>query len=122
MMVPNTIIHEGWITIHDFGETSDCVFVGNDRNPLPDELDYLNGKTLSARYWITDQKATKDEAIEQFLRRIDGSAEIEFHAHYSDITGYLWTDINLTIGGHDLLQELASYAGKYLILEIDIHD
>src|SRR5437868_3327415 len=40
------------------------------------------------------------------------------HSHYSEITGYLWTDENLMVGGHDLLDELRSHKGSFVHLEI----
>ena len=41
---------------------------------------------------------------------------------YSDYTGYLWTDENLKIGGHDLLDELKEDCGKWLFLTIEYKD
>jgi hypothetical protein len=37
---------------------------------------------------------------------------------YSEITGYLWTEESLMIGGHDLLEIFRSHVGHYLVLEI----
>ena len=47
-----------------------------------------------------------------------GGIEADFNPRYSEITGYLWTDEELNVGGHDLMAELKSNVGKWLILEI----
>jgi len=113
----------GWLTLRDFSEATDVLFLDDDEWPLLDNLEgEINGKTVSARYWITDKKVSRKEASSEFLKSVMGYAECEFTSHYSDVTGYLWTDEELRIGCHDLLAELESHAGKFLVLEIDIHD
>jgi len=77
------------------------------------------GKYLSVSYYITDQSVTdEDELQEAFLGRLDGLGEVDFDIRYSEITGYLWTDEELKVGGHDLIEELTSYVGKYLYLKV----
>ena len=41
---------------------------------------------------------------------------------YSEITGYLWTDEVVKIGGHDLLKEFETHLGKYLYMEIEYYE
>jgi hypothetical protein len=36
----------------------------------------------------------------------------------SEYTGYLWTDEDLMVGGHDLLAELKSHLGKFCHLYV----
>lgn len=103
-------------------DRSDNIYFKDERVPLADVLQHdICGKQVTVCYWITDQACTKDEAQEQFLKRLYGAAECEFYAHYSDITGHLWTDEELTIGGHDLIDELNSYVDKFVILDIEVH-
>lgn len=92
------------------------------RHPLADELEEITNKRVTCRYWITDRQASRDEAQEAFLRTLTGIGEARCNSRYSEITGYLWTDEDLNIGGHDLLEELKSHVGKWLILEIDVHE
>lgn len=80
------------------------------------------GKLVSVRYWTSDEKMSKEKAQHEFLKTVMGFADVEYNMAYSECTGYLWTDESLKIGGHDLLDELYSKVGKYLILEIDFHD
>lgn len=81
----------------------------------------IAGKQVTVRYWITDKQVTRDEVEEAFLKTVLGLAEVEWFYHYSDITGYMWTDEELNVGGHDLLAELKSHLGKWVILEIEVH-
>lgn len=121
--VTKTLEYNGLLCIHDYGEASDCLFLHNQKSPLADILqDEIVNEFVSVRYWITDTKCSKEQAQEQFLKKLYGAADIEFESHYSDITGYLWTDEEIKIGGHDLLAELTSHKDKWLILEIDIHE
>lgn len=112
---------DGKIHVGDWFENSDAVLI-DDRGPIAKELDWLCGKKVSIRYWITNERITKPAAQEIFLKKLFGEADICYESHYSEYTGYLWTDEDLNIGGHDLLNELRSSDGKYLILEVEAHD
>jgi len=89
---------------------------------LADALqDDIGGKVVTVRYWVTNEPCTKEQAEESFIRTLFGKAECEYEATYTELTGYLCTNEEIKIGGHDLLRELEGYIGKYLILEIEIH-
>ena len=117
-----TKTYAGQVSVRDYGDSDDVLFISSNDDPLAEILERdISGRTVTARYWITEKEASKEEAQESFIRQIMGVAESIFQARYSDITGYLWTDEDIKIGGHDLLGELEGCAGKWLILEIDIH-
>ncbi len=117
-----TKTYTGLLTIHSWGEADDILFLSSLREPLAENLEYdIARKQVTARYWITNKETSKEEAQIQFLNKLMGLAECDFGSHYSEITGYLWTDEECKIGGHDLIAELRSHVGKWLILEIDIH-
>lgn len=80
---------------------------------------YRHGNYLTVRYYISDQEASVEELLEQHMRTLFGDGDVDFSSRYSDITGYLWTDEELNVGGHNLLDELRSYVGKFCHLEID---
>jgi hypothetical protein len=113
-------IYTGWINVKDYGESDDVLFLSGIDEPFSEELDFMSGKNVTVSYWISDVEASVDAIKEQAISQILGAANVEFHARYSDITGYLWTDEKLNIGGHNLLNELKSSAGKYLVLEVDL--
>jgi hypothetical protein len=81
--------------------------------------DIYNGNYLSVLYFISDKKLSKDELIEQHLKILYGIGDIEYRVRYSETTGYLWTDEEINVGGHDLLEELKSYFGEWLYMEIE---
>jgi hypothetical protein len=119
----NEIRLSGLLTVRDYGDSEEVLFLGEDEQPLAEYLEYkITYKKVSCRYWITDKEVTRDQAQNQFLKTLFGNAKAEFHARYSEMTGYLWTDEELKIGGHNLMNELKSHAGSWLILEIDIHN
>ena len=114
-------IYEGFIEIREYPEEfEEILFLSTLNKPLAEELQYLANKEVSIKYWICDKQITLDDAIESFVHKLYGTTKIEFEMHYSDYTGFLWTDEELMVGGHDLLTELKSYKGKYLILQVEI--
>jgi len=111
--------YAGRLEEHDHGEAIDILFLSGIDEPLAETLEWMTGKQVCVRYWITDKQVTKDEAQEEFMNRLLGAADVKFSSHYSDITGYLWTDEDLNVGGHDLLREFRSSIGSWLILEVE---
>ena len=98
-------------------------YYSDDRMPLSEIFEeFIRRKFVTINYWITNKKCSKDEAVECFIRSLYGQVDAKYFAYYSSITGYLWTDDNLKIGGHDLINELYSHRDKYLILEVEIHE
>lgn len=87
---------------------------------LAETLEEIHCKMVTVRYYISDKEVTLEEAQKAHLLTVMGAAYVEYEMHYSEITGYLWTDEELQIGGHDLMEELKSHIGKYLILIITI--
>lgn len=118
-----TKLYQGFISTGDYGETDDCLLLSTLDEPLADILqDDISEANVTVRYWILDKECSKNEAQERFIKTAMGAVDVEFSPRYSDLTGYLWTDESLEVGGHDLLQELKSAEGKYLILEIDVYN
>jgi len=113
--------YHGLLSQHSYGETDDALFVSSVDEPLAEELEWMNGKQVTVRYWITDKECTRDEAQEAAMLIVMGAADVRFYACYSEITGYLWTDEDLNVGGHNLMDELKSGVGKWLVLEIETH-
>ena len=114
--------YAGLLCLHSHGEADDILFLSSLSDPLAEVLEWdISRKTVTARYWITDTQLDKSVVKEQFLSEMLGFADCEFGHRYSEITGYLWTDEEVKIGGHDLLAELRTYVGKWLTLEIEIH-
>lgn len=111
----------GHLYVRSYGEADEILFLSTDDRPLAEVLEWMSGHRVTVRYWLTDRECTRGEAIEAHVLTLFGSASVDFGARYSEITGYLWTDEDLVIGGHDLLAELKSGAGRWLILEVEVH-
>ena len=78
-----------------------------------------HGQYLSVRYFITDSPVAEDKLEEALVAYLIGAGDFGYRMYYSEATGYLWTDEDLMVGGHDLLAELKSNLGKYVHLEIE---
>lgn len=115
-----TLTYKGFIAEDECGDKCDALFIGD--TVIAKELsDEIENKQISVQYWIADKEMTKDELQEGMLKKLFGTIDVEYWASYSDVTGYLWTNQELKVGGHDLLDELQSNLGKYIYLEIDVH-
>ncbi len=100
---------------------NDAIFIGNHEEPFPEILaSSIAGKQVNVRYFIANYPETKSVLIEGLIQKLYGYAEAEYEHEYSEYTGYLWTDENIKIGGHDLLAELKGKIGKFLYMEIEI--
>jgi hypothetical protein len=117
-----TLTYTGLLSRHSHGEADDILFLSTEEEPLAEVLDGRIRRTqVTVRYWITNFPCSREEATEDHARQLMGIAATKFGAVYSEITGYLWTDQECNIGGHDLIGELEDCAGKWLILEIEVH-
>lgn len=90
------------------------------------ELASYGRRTVSVSYHITDGPLNADQLTELLIAKLSGVSlagdhDIEYFHRYSDLTGYLWTNEKLQIGGHDLIKELSTYLGKWchLIIKLD---
>jgi hypothetical protein len=77
------------------------------------------GKEVFVRYYITKDKMTEEKAAEKLIQKMSGVLEAEYELDaYSEWTIMEWKE-NLSVGGHDLISELQSHEGKYLVLIIE---
>ena len=79
----------------------------------------LYGDLLTVRYFITDEECPADKLDEELLKTLLGKGSATYSMGYSEITGYLWTNQNLRVGGHNLLNELWDRVGKWIHMEIE---
>lgn len=110
--------YQGLLSLHSYGESDDILFLSSLSEPLVVELEWMEDRNVTVRYWVTEKKISKEEAQLDFMKQVAGCVNTEFTVRYSELTGYLWTDEELQVGGHDLLEELRSSVGKWLIIEI----
>lgn len=116
-----SIIYEGFLKLDSNGEEDDILFLEGHDEPVAEELEYkIGNKFATVRYYISDKEVSLEQAQEHFIRQLYGEIDASYSMRYSEYTGYLWTDEDLNVGGHDLLTELKSYIGKYLILIVEI--
>ena len=114
--------YKGIVKKGNYGENLDALFIGEGSQPIAEifEEDF-KAKQVTIRYWTSDVEKTKEELQESVLRKLFGDVDARYSDVYSEITGYLWTDEELNVGGHDLLKEIRSYLGKFIYLEVDVH-
>lgn len=116
-----TLTYSGKIVEYDNGDTSLLYLEGMDC-PLAEELESeISGKTVSASWFISDTKKEENEFIENGILTICGCCHADYGAVYSGVTGYLWTNEEVKIGDHDLIEIIHRNIGKYILLKIKIH-
>jgi hypothetical protein len=84
-----------------------------------DMIEY--GRFLSVRLWLAKVELSEDDIKREALLNIIGVGKAEYSVAYSEDTGYLWTDDDLMVGGHDLLQRFRDHIGWFCHLEIVYH-
>lgn len=85
---------------------------------ISEDMEWREYPFLSVRYYSTDAMVPADRVELEHIKTLYGKGDVKYSMRYSDITGYLWTDEDLNIGGHNLLTELKDKIGKYLHMEI----
>lgn len=114
-------VYKGFIETRSYGEADDVLFLKESDIPLAEHImDDIAcyGNKLSVSYFISDKEKSEEGLLESIAMQLLGDATADYTDRYSEITGYLWTDEELNVGGHDLLGELKGNEGKYLFLEI----
>lgn len=116
-----TKVYKGKIRIGVYGANDEALFVGENTEPFTEvwNYDFTKRQQVSVKYWISETEKTREQLQENQLLSISGAAEADYGDRGSDITGYLWTDQDLKVGGHDLYQELVDEVGKFLFMEIN---
>ena len=96
--------------------------------------DWLQGvcynKFVTIDYVVNDTFLKPEDMNRSIIEHLYGKATISYGHCYSDITGYLWTDEECTLGGHDIIEELRTHMGskwsehttriKYLCMRIKL--
>ena len=91
-------------------------------------FEILNNQYFSNRFtcvsFVTSDSEITDPAklVEGFLRKIMGDIEFQYYHHYSSYTGYLYTNEEFNVGGHDIKKLLECNCGKYIHMEIDLYN
>ena len=116
------LIYKGLIVEGSKGENEEALFIGEIKEPIAYELkEKIQGKEVSIRYWISNIEKTKEKLTTNMIKTMVGAIDADYEDRYSENTGYLWTDEDINVGGHDLLSELRSSIGKFNYMEIDVH-
>lgn len=86
--------------------------------------------SVGVRYHLSTQKKSWEELTTNMLNSFEGLASAKWGHHFSDLTGYLWTDQEFIVNKHDLISEIGtqlagkswkyeeSFTPQYLLIEI----
>ena len=94
-------------------------------NPLVERFGEAIGekrRQVSVRYFISTEPLTEEQRTDAEVHIAIGEGYAKFFSHYSELTGYLWTDQEITVGGHDLDKEIGAHDGKWCRLELTVHN
>lgn len=92
------------------------------------QMQAITGQVVSASWHISSEPKLYSELEGNMVKTAMGALQTEFHHAHSDLTGYLWTEESITVGGHDILEEISQVAknfndGKrYLVIRIERTD
>lgn len=78
----------------------------------------FEGQEVYLCYAFDTAPITMERFVELAIMTAEGLVDINFGGHYSDITGPLWLDEDLIVGGHDLEPIFWERRGQYGALVI----
>jgi hypothetical protein len=118
--------YRGFLRLGSNGEEDDILFLAKDREDDGEILAELvgndinlHGNYVAVRYFTADEEMSIDDLTMDLIKQVSGAAEARHRMKYSEMTGYLWTDEDLKVGGHDVLEELKGHVGRFCHLEIE---
>lgn len=119
----NTVIYRGFLSLGSNSEDTDVLrLTGFGENEWLAEKIMKDieehGNFLTVAYYITDREIPAAEVEHELIKTLAGVGDAQYHMNYSEITGYLYTTQDLSVGGHDLMKELWSHIGKFCHLQI----
>ena len=130
--------YKGILSLQDYGESEDIITleevdekgleegtVEKDQIPFVEMIsEHINEKFVTVKYYLCNSEVPESRIQEEWLKKLFGDTESEYDVNFSETTGYLWTDQNLIIGGHNLAGELyeAAKKKKWIIIYFDIYD
>jgi hypothetical protein len=69
-------------------------------------------KIVSMCFHVSSVPKNYYELESEMVKTYMGKLQTEFRHVYSDLTGYLWTDEKIDVGGHDILNEIVEISSK----------
>lgn len=76
------------------------------------------GKKVKVRYAFAQEPRTIEEIDINMLKVLDGQMDGRLSEVWSDVTGFLWMEEDLKIGGHNLIDVIRRHQNKYLAMEV----
>lgn len=92
------------------------------RHPLAERIEEdmdKHGRFLSVRYMTSETEVPEEHVDAAIVEHVIGRGSARYKMVYSEVTGYLWTDEEFRVGGHDMIRELTSAIGRFLHMEIE---
>jgi len=114
--------YRGFLRLGEHGEGWDILFIGEEvvAELLKDDLEQY-GHYVTVSYYTSEQENELNQVQEEYMKTLMGVSEAMFGHRYSEITGYLWTDEEWKVGGHDLIGLLGMEEGRFCHLSVEFH-
>jgi hypothetical protein len=109
----NSIGIESEMIINDFDGNENCQKTSTPIIKWADNNIY--GRCVTIRFCISEKPIINpNKAMMDDLMRIEGKSKVDYSHAYSEYTGYLWTNEEFKVGGHDIKSLLISNIEKYI--------
>ncbi len=82
---------------------------------------YAGSERVTVGWHTSSEEKTHGELEMNLISTALGAVNVDFSHRYSDLTGYLWTDEKIRIGGRDIMEEMHLEAGHYLYLRAQLY-
>jgi len=111
------MIYSGILKINEY----ECLKCGDSYLVEDVEPDFKKDENVFVRYYVTDKEISEEEAKKALILRNIGGNMDELNFILDAYSEFTITEIQerLVVGGHNLLNELQKYDGKFLTLVIE---
>jgi hypothetical protein len=124
---PNVLLLEGQLGTYEGEYSALSVTSGPMHTYLSEVIEKLMGwNNIATFQWhIASEPKSFYELEEALVKTSMGEVDASFYHSYSDLTGYLWTNEEIKVGGHDLLGEIIQTMNslpsgpKYLAMRVE---
>ena len=113
------LLLEGKIREKENGDHADALYIGADIIAEAISDNFQSHRAPVFCCWaISERPITPYDLLGIAVEQANGDVDAIYYHRYSEITGYLWTEQDAIIGGHNLVEIFGNHIKRYAILVV----
>ena len=98
----------------------DIIGFEDDGGRISELLEEFSGKQVWCNYAFSTEPLTPELVLQAAIDTAEGEVDARYSVAWSEITGYLWTNNDGNIGGHDMIAIFEQHVGEYAALIVEV--